>query len=147
MGIVFHHRLKISFLGKASLFEGPFGHLFRNLGGIPVDRSKNNKDLVDQVIHEFKTRDKFILAMSPSGTRNYTPHWKSGFYKIALAANVPLLLCFIDFKYKKAGIGTSYLLTGNIQEDMQFIRNFYSKINGKFPAKVSKIIIKEELQP
>ena len=145
MGLVFHHRLKISFLGKASLFEGLLGPLFRKLGGIPVDRSKNNKALVDQVIHEFKTRDKFILAMSPSGTRSYTSHWKSGFYKIALAANVPILLCFIDFKYKKAGIGTSYLLTGNVQEDMQFIRHFYSKINGKFPEKVSKIQIKEEL--
>jgi len=146
MGLVFHHRLKISFLGKASLFEGAFGNLFRNLGGIPVDRSKNNHELVKQVIDEFESREQFILAMSPSGTRNYSPHWKSGFYKIARAANVPVLLCYIDFKYKKAGIGTSYLLTGNVQEDMNFIRNFYSNVNGKFPEKVSKVFIKEELE-
>ena len=141
MGLVFHHRLKISFLGKASLFKGIFGNMFRNLGGIPVDRSINNKALVQGIIEEFKTRDQFILAMSPSGTRDYTPMWKSGFYKIASAANVPILLCYLDFKHKEAGIGTSYLLTGNVQEDMNFIRNFYSTVNGKFPEKVSKVLI------
>ncbi len=83
--------------------------------------------------------------MSPSGTRDYTPMWKSGFYKIARAANVPVLLCYLDFKHKEAGIGTSYLLTGNVQEDMNFIRSFYSTVNGKFPEKVSKILIKEEM--
>jgi len=66
-------------------------------------------------------------------------YWKSGFYKIAYAANAHIPLCFIDFKHRKAGGGTSYLLTGNMEEDINFVRNFYSSVNVKFPDRASKI--------
>jgi 1-acyl-sn-glycerol-3-phosphate acyltransferase len=89
-----YFRIKFHWIGKHTIFMWPFGWLFKKLGGIPVNRSKAN-NLVDQVVEQFNSHDEFMLAIAPSGTRKYVDHWKSGFYRMALAAKVPhrSLLC------------------------------------------------------
>jgi len=143
LGVKIYFNLKLSYIGKHTLFKGPFGWFFRLCGGIPVDRNKRN-NFVKQMAQEFEKRSHFFLAMSPSGTRNFTERWKSGFYYIALEANVPILLTYLCFKTKVAGIGPLITPSGDIKSDMQIIRDFYTPLQGRFPKRVSKIIVKEE---
>lgn len=126
--------VKMQYLGKKELFRFPFGFIFRAMGGIPVDR-KSSHHLVEQAVEEFNRHNNFILAMAPEGTRSYAPKWKTGFYHIAIGAKVPIVLCYLDFEKKIAGIGPAFYPTGNIENDLEEIKNFYRKIKGKFPEK------------
>lgn len=126
--------IKLQYLGKKELFRFPFGFIFRALGGIPVDRS-SSQNLVAQVIDAFNRHQHFILAMAPEGTRSYSPEWKKGFYYIASGAKVPIVLCYLDFEKKVAGIGPTFYPTGNMEKDMEEIKNFYRNIKGKYPEK------------
>ena len=85
----------ITFYGKKSLFRFPFAGLFKWLGGIPVDRSKNN-NFVDAVIQLYNERDELITVISPEGTRGKVETLKSGFYYIAKGAKIPIILCKFD---------------------------------------------------
>lgn len=126
--------IKLQYLGKSQLFRFPFGFIFRALGGIPVDRSSSH-NLVAQAVEAFNNHNRFILAMAPEGTRSYAPEWKKGFYYIAKGAGVPILLCYLDFENKIAGIGPTFYPSGNFEKDIEEIKNFYRTIKGKFPEK------------
>ena len=95
---------RISWMGKHTLFWGPFGPLMRALGGIPVDR-RAPQNLVQQVAERFARSDELILAIPPEGTRKKVEHWKSGFYQIACVARVPVVMGFLDFERKVGGAG------------------------------------------
>ena len=90
---------KINFVGKNTLFKGPFGWFFRSLGGAPVDRSRNNKT-VDAIVDIFKEKEVFRLALSPEGTVK-VEKWKTGFYYIAKGASVPIVMATLDFGQNK----------------------------------------------
>ena len=89
--------IPLSFMGKKALFRWPFAGLMKELGGIPVDRSKS-VNMVDQMIAEFKKRDTFMLTIAPEGTRGKVREWKTGFYHIAVGAGVPLVCGLMDYK-------------------------------------------------
>ena len=79
------------YIGKASLFRfGPMGRFMRGLGGIPVERGVKN-DLVAQVTERMRSAERMLLVIAPEGTRHPTRNWRSGFYRIALAAGVPIV--------------------------------------------------------
>ena len=124
--------INFTFLGKEEVFRPPFGFIFRWLGGIPVDRTSNH-NLVDHAVKMFNERDDFILALSPEGTRQYVEKWKTGFYYIALNAKVPIVLGFLDFEKKKAGIGPVFYPTGDVDKDIETIKDFYRPIKGRHP--------------
>src|SRR5262249_8334661 len=88
--------LRVSWLGKHTIFRFPFGVFLKAIGGIPVDRTRHT-GLVQQVAEEFAARDGLLLGLAAEGTRKYTAHWKSGFYFMALEAKVPLGLAYLDF--------------------------------------------------
>jgi 1-acyl-sn-glycerol-3-phosphate acyltransferase len=124
--------LRVSWLGKHTLFEGPWGWFMKALGGIPVDRrSKHN--MVQQVAERFANSDELMLAVPPEGTRKKVEYWKSGFYHIARAAQVPVVMGFLDFGRKVAGLGPPLNTTGDVRADMDQIRAFYRDIRGKIP--------------
>ena len=131
-------RIPIRLMGKDSLFKGPLGVFMRSFGAIPVNRSGNNK-LVDQIAAKFDEYDELIIGIAPEGTRSKTPCWRTGFYYIALKADVPIVMAYIDYKNKVCGLGPSIKPTGDIQADFEIIREFYSGIVGKFPHKQSVI--------
>ena len=113
-----------TFLGKDSLFKGPFGFAFRWLGGIPVDRfSKNN--VVDQTIEYFKTREQMILALSPEGTRKRIDKWRTGFYWVAVGAKVPIVPVAFDFPRKRWVINAPQEMTGDPARDIPHLRSFF----------------------
>lgn len=135
-------RTKMSFLGKGSLFKSPLGWWFRAIGGIPVYRNQR-LNMVDQMVKVFNERKELVLAMSPEGTRSKIKHWKSGFYHIAHKAKVPIVMATLDFKNKTIDMGSKlFTPTGNIQADMQIIREFYEKVQGKKPENQGPIVLK-----
>lgn len=139
-------RLKISWLGKHSLFRPPFGWFFRAMGGVPVDRSGHH-GLVQAAAGVFERTDKLMLAVPPSGTRSKSPHWKSGFYWIAHTANVPVVCGYLDFSRRVAGLGRSFHPTGDVVSDMEQVRAIYADIRGKFPELETPIRLREESAP
>lgn len=124
--------INVKFFGKKELFDSPLGFIFRALGGIPVDRFKNH-NVVTQAVDEINKSDDFILVLSPEGTRQYVPEWRKGFYFIAMGANIPLLLCYIDYAQKEVGIGPLFYPTGNYAKDFEQIKDFYRDKKGKYP--------------
>ena len=120
------------FLGKSQLFKPPYGWLFRWLGGYPVDRTSSH-DMVHQVVDIFNTHDEFILAIAPEGTRKKVEKIKTGFYYIALQSHVPIIPCGFDYRRKKIVIGQPFYPSTNVEEDMEFLRKFYSQIKGRNP--------------
>jgi 1-acyl-sn-glycerol-3-phosphate acyltransferase len=113
------------YLAKKELFRGPFKWIFEQTGGIPVDRSKNN-NLVGQVADFINSMDrKMFLALAPEGTRSYTQKWKSGFYRIAVEAGVPILMAYLDFDKREGGIGDVLYPTGDYESDARKIEAFY----------------------
>jgi len=136
--------VRVSWMGKQSLFRGPMGALMRSLGGIPVRRDRRS-NLVDQMAEAFDSQESLVLTIPPEGTRSYTAHWKSGFYRIALAARVPIVLGFLDSDRKRGGLGPELIPTGDVREDMNEIRAFYANVRGKYPADFGEVRLKEEM--
>lgn len=128
----FAARARIYWMGKHTLFSGPFGPLMRWLGGVAVDRRQNNS-LVEQMVAEFRQRDALVLAVPPEGTRGRVTEWKSGFYYIAQGAGVPIALAYLDYPSKRGGILALYQPGGDIAVDMPQIRAFYRDITGRHP--------------
>ncbi|MDH4287867.1 MAG: 1-acyl-sn-glycerol-3-phosphate acyltransferase [Aquincola sp.] len=115
----------LSFWGKDSLFSVPlFGRWLRWVGGVPVDR-KHPRGVVGQMIERMqaaKANDEFCwLALAPEGTRSYRAHWRTGFYQVALNADVPLGLAYFDFVDRVVGVDTFVRLSGDAQADMAAI--------------------------
>lgn len=129
-------KTKFNYFIKKELFKWPLKNYLIKTGGIAVDRaSKHN--FVDQCIERFNSSDRFVLVVPPEGTRGNVNKWKSGFYHIALGAQVPLFLGYIDYKERTIGFGKMLMLTGNKEKDIESIRSFYEGIHGKYPEKFS----------
>lgn len=124
--------IKTNYLAKKELFKGPMEKLFKKWGGIPVDRSKKT-DLVDQMAKLFSEYQELILVLSPEGTRKRVDTWKSGFYHIAKAANVPVACGYLDYAKKEAGIGKIIYDLSDIDKVIDEIRKFYLTITPKYP--------------
>ncbi len=134
--------LKISYLGKHTLFKGPWAFFFKMTGGIPVYRATAG-NMVEGIIEQFNNRDHMRLALAPEGTRSKTDHWKSGFYHIAVQAKIPIVCTFMDFKTSTLGIGKVFMPSGIEQQDLETLRQFYLPIQGKNPELTSTIGFKE----
>lgn len=116
--------MNLSFLGKAQLFKPPLGWLMRATGGIPVDRNAAN-GLVGQMTEAFTATPDLMLAIPAEGTRSKAEYWKSGFYRIAQSAEVPICLAFIDKSKREVGFGLVFEPSGDIAADMERVRVFY----------------------
>lgn len=130
--------LRVHWMGKASLFDGVLGPLFRFWGGIPVDRSRPG-GMIGQMAARFEATDDLVLAIAPEGTRRHTDHWKSGFWHIARAADVPVVMAYIDYGKKEIGKGESFVPGEDIDRDFERIRGFYADKRGHRPTQESAI--------
>ena len=131
---------KSSFLMKKSWFFFPIGSLLKSMGGIPVDRSKRTS-VTDQVADEFNKREFFHVAITPEGTRSLVKKWKMGFYYIAMKANVPIQLAYIDYAKKEMGITAIFYPTGDEENDLTKIQEFYKDVT---PCHPELFYIKEQ---
>ncbi len=135
IGLLAMHALALNarWVGKDSLFRGPCGAVMRWLGGIPVNRREPTGFVAD-IGATLRTAPPFVLVIAPEGTRGLRPGWKSGFYRIARAAGVPLLIGLIDYRRKRIGVVASIDLTGDEESDMQRIAACYGDVVGLRPA-------------
>ncbi len=125
---------KAGFLMKKTWFFWPLGAILRSIGGIAVDRKKNNS-LTNQLIEKFNSSERLTIAITPEGTRSRTTRWRTGFLRVACEANVPLCLASIDFPSKTIELVHTYRPTGNLEHDLRQIKTFYRPFTGKYPDK------------
>ena len=126
-------RLNIYWMGKASLFWGPFGPVMRWLGGIAVNREQSG-NLVAASVEALKNAEGPVqLVVPPEGTRSRVRRWKTGFYYIAVGAELPILPAYLDFGQRRLGLGPVFHPTGDVERDMPQIQAFYAPMRGKNP--------------
>ncbi|QBE48402.1 1-acyl-sn-glycerol-3-phosphate acyltransferase [Leucobacter triazinivorans] len=131
LAIAWDAGMRIHWLGKRELFRGMAGPVMRALGGIPVDRA-NASGVVDEVVARARRTEGFLLVVTPEGTRRGAG-WRSGFYRIAWSAGLPVTLGFADGSTRTAGLGPTLALTGDVGADMDRIRAFYRDKSGVRP--------------
>ncbi len=131
--VAFALRLNVYWMGKQSLFKAPFRGVMLWLGGIPIQRESSN-NVVEASIAAIQNADGPVqLIVPPEGTRSKARYWKTGFYYIALGANVPIVMAYMDYARKESGLGPVFEPTGNIEADMVTIQAFYAPFKGKNP--------------
>ncbi len=135
--------IRIRWLGKHTLFRKPFGWFFRMLGGIPVDRARA-AGVIGQSIAAFEAADDLVLVVAPEGTRGKREHWKSGFYRIALAAEVPIVLIGVDGPNRTVTVGPDFVPTGDVRADMNQVRAFFEGHKGIRPDLASSVRLRKE---
>jgi 1-acyl-sn-glycerol-3-phosphate acyltransferase len=129
--VAFVLRLNVYWMGKDSIFKPPFRGLMMWLGGIPVNREQST-NLVEASSIAIKAAEGSVqVIVPPEGTRSKARYWKTGFYYIALGAQVPILMAYLDFAKKRGGLGPALLPSGDIEKDMAIVKAFYAPIKGK----------------
>jgi 1-acyl-sn-glycerol-3-phosphate acyltransferase len=124
------YRVKLSWMGKKSLTTGPFGWLVKLLGCVPIDRSASN-DVVATMSAALKNSRSMILAIPPEGTRSLVREWKTGFYHIALQADVPILLTVLDYGSKTISVKAALQPSGDYTSDLATILKHYEGARGR----------------
>jgi 1-acyl-sn-glycerol-3-phosphate acyltransferase len=132
LAVVMINRRSMYWLAKDTLFVSFFGRILTWLGGIPVDRSKNN-GMVEKAVEFLMKNEGAVIAIAPEGTRVRQGRipWKTGFVQIATrykeetGNDITIGLAFIDYKRKAAGILDTIKLTGELEVDMVFVRSYY----------------------
>ena len=129
--VAFALRLNIYWMGKEQLFRPPFRHLMMWLGGIPVEREKSNNLVAASAEAILAADGPLQLIVPPEGTRSKTRYWKTGFYYIAVGAQVPIVMAYMDYSRKVSGLGPVFQPSGDIEADMAAIKAFYAPFKGK----------------
>lgn len=130
--------LKISIMGKHTLFKIPGVAQFMHwIGVIPIDRS-NKGSVLQASIDKFKTGKPLFLGLSPEGTRDYIEKWKTGFYYLAMGAGVPILPVALDYNTKEIRFMSLVYPTGNIEADLPKIYAQYQGVIPRHPERLSQ---------
>ena len=143
LAIAFRCRVRIRWAGKHTLFQPPFGAFMRWLGGIPIDRTAQH-GAVEQLAEAMQRADRMVLAISPEGTRRRTAFWRSGFYHIARLAQVPLVPGVLDYRSKTAIFGPVFWPSGDVREDMDWLRRFFEGRSGCHPEQFGPVRLRRE---
>jgi 1-acyl-sn-glycerol-3-phosphate acyltransferase len=117
--------MPVHWVGKDTLFRGPWGGLLRRWGGIPVNR-RESTGFIGQLQAAFASQPWMWVVITPEGTRKRTEYWKSGFYHLARAADVPVGLAYIDFGARVVGLREYLRMSGDIEADLERIRAAYA---------------------
>ena len=129
--------IPVKFTIKKEVMVGPLGWLIKVLGGIPIDRKrvpgKRKQTYTESMIRMLKESEELVIMVTPEGTRSYAPKWKTGFYHVALGAGVPIAVGFLDYKLKQAGIGMMINPSGDLEGDIEAIKEFGRKVTPKYP--------------
>ena len=136
IGMIFYQSVggRPCVLMKKEWFFFPLDSLLKSIGAVPVDRKKRTS-VSEQMVEIFHSRNHFQLAIAPEGTRSKTDQWKTGFYYIALSAGVPITLAYIDYAKKEVGVIEIFQPTGDVEGDIEKIKNQYKDVRAKHPKK------------
>jgi 1-acyl-sn-glycerol-3-phosphate acyltransferase len=125
-------QLEMNFVAKKELFRFPLGYFFKWMGGAPLNRQKN-ENKVEAIAKVFESKEVFRLAIAPEGTRKKVSEWKTGFYYIAVKANIPIIPVAFDYGKKTVFIHDPYFPTNDIEKDIRFLEKYYVGVVGKVP--------------
>jgi 1-acyl-sn-glycerol-3-phosphate acyltransferase len=136
LGILFLYAsgFRVSFFGKHVLFQPPFGWVMRWLGGRPIDRSAAH-GVVEQTVRAIREAGQLVVTLAPEGTRKRTEQWRTGFYRVAVGAGLPIVLAFFDYGKKEVGLGPTIWPTGDLEADLADIQAFYRTKTAKHPER------------
>ena len=123
---------KSNYLAKKELFIFPLNIILRWTGGVPVDRKSSN-NLVKQIVNIFNSKNEFRLSIAPEGTRKKVEKLKSGFLRIANETNSKIMMAGIDFSKKTIELGDFFSPSGDVDKDLEFIKDYFSNFSGKHP--------------
>ena len=124
--------MRSNFLMKKEWFFWPLGPIFRNMGGIPVWRSKKTS-MTDNLAATARQLNHFLLCITPEGTRSANPEWKKGFYYIAQKAEIPILLFGVDYEKKLIRCSKTVIPNGDIDAQIREIKLYFKDFKGKKP--------------
>ncbi len=130
-------------LVKSEVFWWPLGPVLRSLGAIRTERNSGG-GLVAELTRAAAVGDEFMLVLAPDGTRSASDHWKSGFYRLALATGLPVTLAFVDGPTQVVGTGPTLEMTGDVVADMDRIREFFADKRGLRPGRGSTVRLRDE---
>ncbi|OHX66253.1 1-acyl-sn-glycerol-3-phosphate acyltransferase [Flammeovirga pacifica] len=132
--------IKLRFAIKKEWVRFPLNIALSPMGALGIDRSPKEKgqkklSMVEAMANLFETHDELALVIPPEGSRSLREEWKTGFYYVALTAKVPILLAYLDYDKKEAGVIEAFEPTGDIEADMKYITSVYEKHHPapKFP--------------
>jgi 1-acyl-sn-glycerol-3-phosphate acyltransferase len=128
------YRVKLRWMGKKSLGQGPFGWIVKRTGLVPVDRSASH-DMVGQMKRAFEAEPRMVLAVAPEGKRELTPQWKRGFYHIAHGAGVPMVLSVLNYGDRTISLSGVIEACGDFDSDFAWIAQHYKGVGAKHPEK------------
>lgn len=131
--------IPVRFTIKKEVMIGPLGWFLSGLGAIAIDRKRipggRKQTYTEAMVTMLKERDELVIMVTPEGTRSQVKKWKSGFYHIALGAEVPIVIGYLDYKKKEAGIGTCLFPNGNMNEQIEELKDFARTVTPKYPDK------------
>lgn len=133
IGAFWQMGIPLRYFIKDAYTRSLFGFFFKWSGAIGVDRSKKGSGLTDYAVELLQKNRKLVILVPAEGTRKRVDKWRTGFYRIALEANVPISLGYLDYAKKEAGVLLAFQPTGEFEKDMQFIQEQYSRIAPKHP--------------
>lgn len=131
--------IPVRFTIKKEVMIGPLGWLLSGLGAIPIDRKRipggRKQTYTEAMTQMLAEADELVVMVTPEGTRSAVKKWKSGFYHTALGANVPVVIGYLDYKKKEAGIGPVIYPNGDMDGQIEEMKAFGRTVNGKHPEK------------
>ncbi len=138
MGAYIKMNVHVKYLIKYEWTKRPvIGRILSANGAIGVKRNKK-LNAVENLAEMLKNSEEdLVLMVAPEGTRKMNKHWKTGFYQVALKAGVPIVLSYLDYKNKIAGIGPHFMPSGDYKKDMEILKEFYKDITPKYPGNFS----------
>lgn len=143
LAVAWNYDLRIRFLIKREITEGPFGVFWKAVGAVPVDR-QNPAGLIDELIHLANSGKGFQLVLTPEGTRKPVDYWKSGFYRLSLATGIPVMMVAPDKPTRTVTFAPPFTLTGDVRADMDRVREFFADKRGIDPGKVREPRLRAE---
>jgi len=126
--------IRLQFLAKRETFRWPFAWFFHFMGAIPVNREAP-EGTVAQAADAFARRDRLYLALAPEGTRRKVERWKTGFHRIARAADVPLVAVWIDYRSRTIGIGAPRAASPSLEADLAWLQSHYRASMARHPER------------
>lgn len=121
----------ISFMAKRELFFWPLGWFLRKLGGMPIERN-STQGVVEQMAVRLRESRQLWIGIAPEGTRKQVSKWRTGFWHIARAAEVPIVLAYFHYPERTIGIGPLFHTTDDMEADLRRLREFYAPWRGKY---------------
>ena len=99
---------------------------------MPVNRTQATS-LVNYIAGLYHQRDEFVLIITPEGTRSANPRWKLGFHHVATAAEVPILVVYVDSITRTVGIEGLIEPSSDSQADLRELKQFFDTKSGLKP--------------